>query len=631
MTIRLEKRFAKVLKSSGEYLLKNGVGRSYKFYPIINSFLKRKPVKHTKNENLLRFRDFIVPPAIKVENKKKGVLLIGQCFFDNWISEDIPTPFSFTELILQNNLSLLPVPRKPIHDYDVQIVFLPLRVILPEQDYYYGINDEIARLAYQRVDLLLDNQLVLNKEYGLTTFVCNYIVPQKKMLGSLLPKSDSYSDLREFIQQLNEYITQKIIDYSNIYILDIEGLASSYGKRFLSEDVWTHTNHGSLLGNYGYEEWDKDRIEKHPDWSTPYYKFKNEFIEGVWSEIDNSLDVINLVGQVKIIIVDLDDTLWRGVVAEDAVIENSKLLEGWPRGFIEALLILKQRGILLAIASNNDFLIIESLWEEIFRGILKLEDFVAIKINWDDKAVKISQILSEVNLLPNSALFIDDNPRERERIRGVYPDLRVLDEPYFNWKRILLWSSVTQVPKITEESKNKTAMIKDKIDRDHALSCVNREDYLRDLQIKLKPCVLGLKDDTSRAFELLNKTNQFNTAGQKTSRADFDRYLSKGRIYQFSCTDVYSNYGIISLVIIESGTVINFVMSCRVFGLELELAIVSWLQNLIKDTNLMFLFNSTDKNSPAQGFLKIIGEYDNKNKFMIDLEIEKPLHIAILN
>ena len=552
MTIRSERKLVRVLKSSAEYRLKQEHQQKSVFdAPFSQLFKKLFPEKNIKNTESVRFKDFLVPKSLRVESKKKGALLIGQCFLQTWINKDIFTPFSFTELILQNNLSFIPIPKKPIEDYDVQVISVPLRVLLPEQEYYHGVNKETINKICPRFNLLLDNLIILNKEHGLPTFVCNYIVPQRKLLGSVLLQDDNQIDVKDFLIQINAYIENRIKEYSNVYLLDIETLASSYGKRYLSEDAWAQTNHGSLLGNYGYE-WDKDRIEKYKDWSVLYQSHKDEFIEGVWAEINNNLDIINLSNQVKIVIVDLDDTVWRGVVAEDTVIENSKLLEGWPRGFIESLLILKQRGIMLAIASNNDYQIISSLWDSIFRGILNLNDFVSVKINWDDKAIKVAEILNEVNLLANSVLFVDDNPRERERIRGAFPGIRTLDDPYFNWKRILLWSSVTQVSKITDESKRKTGMIQDKIQRDKAvLSSFDRESYLRDLQIKLKPIALTVNVDIYRAFELLNKTNQFNTAGIKISQVDFDKYLSRGCIYQFSCTDVYSNYGIISVVIFD--------------------------------------------------------------------------------
>ena len=91
------------------------------------------------------------------------------------------------------------------------------------------------------------------------------------------------------------------------------------------------------------------------------------------------------IDQVKLVIVDLDDTLWRGVIAEEGDISD-ETIEGWPMGLIEALQFLKKRGVLLAIISKNDEARIEGLWDRIMRGRLRLEDFVVRRINWRSKA-----------------------------------------------------------------------------------------------------------------------------------------------------------------------------------------------------------------------------------------------------
>lgn len=592
---------------------------------------KLEPKNKARQENdVLRFLDFYSPALYKqAQTRKKGVLISGRCFVEQWTN--IKSPFGFVEYVLQNKLSTLPPLQRDVSEYEAHIISLPLRhVILPEISYYHGLSREELDKAIQRLDLCLENTLEHNIKHNLTAFVCNFIIPQKKILGRLVC-SDEIIDIKVALEELNKHIAHRLhSSYKQAFVLDVDAIASSYGKRFIAEDIWSHTNHGSTLSNYGYHPWDQDRIEKFQDFSIPYEKHRIEFLGAVWNEVSESVSILNMEKQLKIVIVDLDGTMWRGELAEEGQIDHSKLIEGWPLGFAEALLVLKQRGILLAIASNNEFATIEKLWDQVFSGCIKLSDFVSVKINWDDKAKKIAEILHEVNLLPNSALFIDDNPRERERVRGAFPDIYTLEEPYFNWKRFLLWSSATQVPSITTESKSKTEMLKDKIARDQIMPSMNRQDYLKSLSITLTPDKLSKTHDTARAFELLNKTNQFNTSGGKIDQHDFNQYLEKGCIYQFSCSDNLSNYGIISVLIIEEGKIVNFVMSCRVFGLDIEKAILSWIQQQHSKYAIHIQFKKTDRNTPTEGFLLTIGRENAPGRFGVADAVSFPEHIQLL-
>jgi len=127
------------------------------------------------------------------------------------------------------------------------------------------------------------------------------------------------------------------------------------------------------------------------------------------------LRTLRQIDQVKLVIVDLDDTLWRGVIAEEGI-DRPMVTEGWPAGLVEALVTLKKRGVLLAIASKNDEDRIRSFWPHLYGGRLELADFASVKINWQSKAENIAQILKETNLLPRNVVFLDDNPVERARL-----------------------------------------------------------------------------------------------------------------------------------------------------------------------------------------------------------------------
>src|SRR5262249_15620249 len=142
------------------------------------------------------------------------------------------------------------------------------------------------------------------------------------------------------------------------------------------------------------------------------------------------------------------------------------MAEGWPIGLAEALVYLKNRGVLLAIASKNEESRIRTIWPMIFGERLKLEDFAAIRINWRPKPENMAEILEGMNLLPRNAVFIDDNPAEREAMLRAFPGIRVLGRHPYYIRRTLLWAPETQVVTVTDESRRRTEMIQAQFTRE---------------------------------------------------------------------------------------------------------------------------------------------------------------------
>jgi FkbH-like protein len=238
-----------------------------------------------------------------------------------------------------------------------------------------------------------------------------------------------------------------------------------------------------------------------------------EFFEAVLHEIFAMYRTIGQHDTVKLVVVDLDDTLWRGVAAEGTL----GILEGWPMGFMEALLLLKKRGILLAIISKNDEGFILSNWDNIVQGQIALSDFATCKINFRSKVENLTDILKTFNLRPHNVVMVDDNPVERAAVRAQLPAVRVLGKNLYYLKRVLLWSAETQQRVITEESTRKTEMMQAQLQRESVRGAVSHEEFLRTLALRVSlSLVHGTTDlQMSRALELLNKTKQFNTTGRR--------------------------------------------------------------------------------------------------------------------
>ena len=235
------------------------------------------------------------------------------------------------------------------------------------------------------------------------------------------------------------------------------------------------------------------------------------------------------VDSVKLVVVDLDDTLWRGVLAEENDISPDRI-EGWPLGLVEALLYLRRRGVLLAILSKNDEARATKLFEDIYGRYMPLEAFTIRKINWKPKSENMQEILKEANLLPRNVVFIDDNPVERAAVRAAFPDLRVLGDNPLLCRRILLHSPETQVAKITEESSRRGEMVKAQIVREESRAKMSREDFIESLNVEVTIEAIDRLDHPrfARAFELINKTNQFNTTGRRWREGEIQALLQGG-------------------------------------------------------------------------------------------------------
>jgi FkbH-like protein len=314
-------------------------------------------------------------------------------------------------------------------------------------------------------------------------------------------------------------------------------------------------------------------------------------------------------------VVDLDDTLWHGVSGDIQDIDGM-MVEGWPMGVAEALLFLKKRGILLAIASKNEEARIREIWPKIFGQRIRLDDFAAVRINWLPKAENMREILETMNLLPRNAVFIDDNPAERDAMRRAFPDMRILGRHPYYLKRILMWAPETQVPVVTEESSRRTEMIQAQFTRETQRKEMSRDDFLREAALRVTLLHVDDMDHPkfARVFELINKTNQFNTNGRRWKFEECDAWFrSGGLMLAFEVTDRFTSYGLVGVVIYRHGEIEQWVMSCRVLGYQIEEAVMGTIVSGMRmsgSTAVTGRLIHTDVNFPCRDLFKKCGFID---------------------
>ena len=559
------------------------------------------------------------------------VLVMGECVA-TWLGEGAESLGSSHDFLLINNYSVLPdSPPSPLRKYAFQLIQIPLRSPLGEWEYlelpFADIDEwhQMLERACQRLTHLFEAAMRYNVESGLLTFVAGFLVPQQNPMGRMLPRDDP-RNLAFVVESLNRHLVTLVASHKNAYYVDFDQIASGLGKQFIQDDSITTSSHGSFLGDWDFTR-DRDRIEP-PGPLRQYFEIRiDEFRRAVWSELFGMYRTVRGVDQVKLVIVDLDDTLWRGIVAERGDISD-ETIEGWPLGVIEALQFLKKRGVLLGIISKNDDSKIEELWDSIMRGRLRLDDFVVRKVNWESKADNLEQILNELNLLSRNVVFVDDNPLERAEVSAAFPDTRVLGAHPYQLKRVLLWASETQVPFVSSESSRRTQMMQGQMARERERKRVSREEFLGDLGIEVRVFDIRQQDDSraSRAIELLNKTNQFNTTGERWATEDLRAlFASGGSVVGFTVRDKFTDYGMVGVVVLRCDAagmrVEQVVMSCRVFGLDVELAVLAEVVKRSGGLGLIGIVRKLSANQPCWDLYQRLGFVEtNDGVWSIDAE-----------
>ncbi len=397
--------------------------------------------------------------------------------------------------------------------------------------------------------------------------------------------------------QINLQILNFAKKNSNILILNLEKILSNY--TFYDEKYW-------YLGRMKFSKKALELIAKDIDILIKTYKF----------------------GSKKLLILDLDNTLWGGIIAEDEIKLSN---DGEGKIFVDFqknIKKLKDLGILLAICSKNNY-------EDGIKGlnhinsILKEDDFIVKKINWQDKATNIEAILKELNLGESSAVFIDDNPVEREYVKSILPEVIVPDFPddiYYlsSWFLDIVEKYFAKI-NLTKEDLKKQEQYIAKIKRDSVAKKMSYDDFLKQLNIKID-FLLNDEKHIERYAQMTQKTNQFNLTTKRYSVADIKNFI-KSKDYDIlaiNYQDKFANEGITGLLILKKNDknieIDTFLLSCRILKRDVEKAILKKLEKLYKGKTLIGYYYPTKKNMqtkdlyPSFGFKKI-----DENRYVKEL------------
>ena len=297
----------------------------------------------------------------------------------------------------------------------------------------------------------------------------------------------------------------------------------------------------------------------------------------------------------KAVAVDLDNTLWKGIVGEDGV-------EGIvpDAAFQRQLKELKERGIVLVALSKNNPEDVEPVWSDP-RMVLEKSDFVALEVNWNDKAENLVRVAKELNLGTDAFAFVDDRPVERARMRAACPDVLVADFP----PQLDVFFPFAAA---TDEDKRRTAMYQAESRRRDFAANLSVEDYLKGLEM-WADVHTARPDEVARLAQLSQKTNQFNVCTNRYEEADIASFLSASdrQVFSVCAGDRFGDSGLVAFVHVrlagpQEAEIVDWVMSCRVMNRTLEVAVENVVESALAARGVGTLrarWRRTARNAPV--------------------------------
>jgi len=318
----------------------------------------------------------------------------------------------------------------------------------------------------------------------------------------------------------------------------------------------------------------------------------------------------------KVLVCDLDNTLWGGVIGEDGM-AGIKVGPEHPGAAFQALqrVLLDQsrKGILLAVCSKNN---LDDAMEAIEKHpgmLLRAKHFAAVRINWTDKAQNLREIAQELNVGIDALAFLDDNPFEREQVRAALPEVTVIDlsKNPMEYASAVRNCAVFERLTLSAEDQQRTAMYAEQKQRASAEQTFqSKEDFFRYLEqeAELEP----VTDLTlARVAQLTQKTSQFNLTTRRYTEPQIADMATKPEwnIFSIIVRDRFGDHGLVGVAIThdegEQCEVDTFLLSCRVIGRTVETALLAHLAESAVQRGrkrLLGWFLPTKKNAPARDF-----------------------------
>lgn len=528
-----------------------------------------------------------------------------------------------------------------------------------------GLNFEAKNLAYNQIfqELLNPEGLFLSNSMGMNVVMLRFedwITLQEPESGSphlSAPDSDEFLEMKkklgsildDFIAALQTCQSRAAVNTSLLICpssaeyrtsehwaaLFEELEATLFEKAGMIESLFVQKAEQLHISYQVDEEEIDDRVRNeiaHIPYTEKYYDFLSALIVRNYYRSRSK--------EYKVIVLDCDQTLWRGVCGEVSHQEIS-IQEGFDE-FQRFLVRQKDQGMLLCLCSKN---IEDDVWN-VFNNRpdfpLKKEHLVDYRINWKQKSENLRSLADTLNVGLDSFIFIDDNPVEIAEVRANAPEVLALEWPKdaMSRKNFIHHNWLFDHLSATREDGNRTLMMQLNLKRQSAMEqSVDFEDFLQKLDLKIDIAIVA-KEDLSRVAQLTKRTNQFNLTTIRRSRHEIQNLL-EAENYEglvVNVKDRFGEYGLVGVMIFRQETAAlnldSFLLSCRVLGRGVEYAMLAELGRLAVQRNLMNVlvtYLETEKNKPAIKFLTDVNDQisgqktpsanDKKTSFLFDAKL----------
>ena len=466
--------------------------------------------------------------------------------------------------------------------HDIVLLSLWLDGLLPPGRSFDFSLDEV----WCRVENLINE--LMRRVPGVIA-VTNFLLPFFCLAGGRIEKHPEAFGVK--LAALNARLTAHAAGHNRVHVIDFHRLVATVGHQSAFDARFWYAYRAPL---------------------------RNELINLLASEVAEIALALKF-GAKKVLVLDCDNTLWGGIVGEEGLNGIQLNPHDYPGvafyDFHRQILQLKRRGVILALCSKNNTSDVQAVFQENPHCLLRLSDFAASRINWDNKVSNINSIALELNLGLDSFVFVDDSPVECDHVRSHLPEITVLQVPLklFDLHGLLRdyrgFDSLGQ----SKEDDRRTEMYQMEVLRKQS-----RDEHV-DLQTFLKSLKLVAEfrrptaADIGRIAQLTQKTSQFNLTTRRYTEGDIDGFLNSADslIITMKVNDRFGDYGLTGLVIATcdryEAFIDTFLMSCRVLGRHLEFALLGAIiaevhRNFPSAALLRATYHPTQKNQQVADF-----------------------------
>ncbi len=509
--------------------------------------------------------------------------------------------------------------KSKLYDFSPDITFLiiDLRNFLGQ--YFHSAHhmsiDKRKSIVKEKI-LELENLIKnYNSNSNSKLIISNFNIPSYSPNGILENKSEF--GFYEMIEEINNSLRNISKTNNSVYVFDFNQFVSKYGEQNI----------------FDYRQFHLGDIQ-----------ISLNFIPLLANDLMSFIKPITSCNR-KCIVLDLDNTLWGGVVGEDGFdgIELGHTPNG--KAFVEfqkELLALWNQGVILAINSKNNAEDAMKVISEHPDMILREKNFASVQINWDDKANNMKKIAGEINIGLDSMVFFDDDKLNQERIRQEFPEILTVELSNEPSQFVLQLQNLNDfnVLHITSEDKKRGEMYFQQRERKNLEKTIsNLDDFLKELNIRVK-----IKHSNEflipRISQLTMKTNQFNLTTRRYQEEEI-RSMSNDQKFSVGCAQVLDKFGdngITGVYIIKKSDkfwlIDTFLLSCRILGRGVENAILSQIlmdakKNAIEEIRAEFI--PSQKNKPSENFLSDYG-FEKQDTFWVyklNNDIKSPNHLKV--